>query len=136
MEEFFGATETWYDYRIHPLYLSIVWIFLVYALDPVICNSGNITKCQTGSCQVNFFGLSLKHESTVINILSLNISLIITQFQIIYEKWFQTMSISEYTILKFWFKLVESKRGNFLIYLYDDLQLDQYEKFKYPELAY
>ena len=51
MEEFYGDTETWNYYRTHPLYLSIVWIFLVYALDPVICNGGNITKCQTESSQ-------------------------------------------------------------------------------------
>ena len=61
--------------------------------------------------------------------------MITPQLHVVYNNWFQIVSSSKDTITKCWRNIFESERYNLMIYLYDELQLEQDKKFKYPELV-
>ena len=52
------------------------------------------------------------------------------KIHVVYDNCFQIVSSSEDTIPKFWVKLVESERENFLLDLYDELRLEEDKNFK------
>ena len=58
-----------------------------------------------------------------------------TQFHIVYYNWFHIVSSIKYSIKKCWGGLVESERYNFMIDLYNYMQLEEDKQLKEPELS-
>ena len=69
-----------------------VWGCPAYVLDPTISNGHKLPRWQPRSSRSAYVGVSPKHTSVAARVLNLDTGKITTQFHVMFDDWFQTVS--------------------------------------------
>ena len=76
----------------HALHSAHVWGCPVYVLDPRLQDGKKLPKWQPRSRQGQFLGRSTRHASSAAKVLNLRTGNISTQFHVVFDDWFTTVS--------------------------------------------